>query len=115
MSLATTKKRLRQLPFLEMTSLATEVKTALSTSLDPQQIAAALATLPVEPDEDIQADQKILAKFLTRKRAITIRPADGSGSWDIEVQGGPTVRCTNIRDGMSEFLETLVAYKALEK
>lgn len=115
MSLATVKKGLRQLPYLEMTALAGEVQLALSTTLDKPQIAAALAQLPTELEDTLEADQKILAKTFSRKLAITIQPAEIKGWWHIKMASGPTIRTNNIRDGMMELLETMVAYKALEK
>ena len=112
----TVKKGLRQLPYLEMSSLAKEVKIALSTAVDADFIANALATLPSdEVEESLKQDNEMLALFFSRKRNINIIPQSGIKAWKITCQGGPYIYTNNLREGIMQFLESLAALKALEK
>lgn len=80
-------------------------------------ICETLATLPEKHgDGELELEQEILASFFNRKRNISVATMQGGGRWKITMGGDtPIVHCTNIRDGIIEFLELLVAQKSLEK
>ena len=108
MSLQTVKKQLRELPFLEMEALASQLEALIEdTPLQSHHIARALASLPTETTDKLEQDNRMFIQFFNRKRVIQIVPERHLGAWTITMEGGPSVVNKNLRDGVMEFLDSL--------
>ncbi|MCK5318055.1 MAG: hypothetical protein KAJ55_09075 [Anaerolineales bacterium] len=118
MSLGRVKKGLRELPYLEMEALTGQVIESLRTTEGAKMdsLGKILATLPLEDSEQMCREEEVLRSLFTRKLSITITPVKTGVAWEIGMPtGGPAVLCNDLRGGIMEYLDTLVAYLALEK
>jgi len=106
---------LSRLPYMAMRRLASRVGVALKVDdKNHDKIAKAMAEAvehePVITGLD-EFEAHVFTNFFTRKRSLSIVP-DGDG-WRIDMHGAPTVHCTDIRNGLNDFLDALTAYKGL--
>lgn len=120
MSLKSIIQSLRSLPYTEMKALAQTVGDALEVeethNITVGHIADVLSALPTVTNEELDVEQKYLADFFRKKRAITVTTAGGdSGPWTVACNDGIKVSSATLRGAFSEFLDALAAYHALRK
>jgi len=118
LSLGRVKKGLRELPYLEMCALTEQVIDSLRSQEGAKMdhLGKIFATLPLEDSEQMGREEQVLQSLFTRKLSITVTPVKSGVAWEIGMPtGGPAVLCNDIRGGLMEYLDTLVAYLALEK
>ncbi len=109
------KAALYTLPYREMRELSKEVNEGLRQYGDPDTAAVAEVLSGLAGTEDTQEtkDEKlILHSMFTRKKQITIQPFDSGFKIDIPAQG-ITIYTDDVRDGISQALDNLVALKVL--
>lgn len=78
----------------------------------PDFLAETLSTLPVESTPELGREAEILRELFHRKRNIVIQP-HGTG-YKISMLNGPYVISEDMREGLSQFLDTVAAMKAME-
>ncbi len=111
------KSSLSALPYREMLELSKEVRDGLgeiSGQLNgTKAIAQVLSGLGDTEDTQATKDEKaILHSMFTRKKQITIQPFDNGFKIDVPAQG-ITIYTDDLRDGISQALDNLVALKVL--
>lgn len=123
MSLKSVVQQLRALPYTEMKALAGQLAETLEgcvTELPAgdwdHHFADALSSLPAVTNAELDVEQKYLADFFRKKRAITVTTAGGAeGPWTVACNDGIKVSSSTLRGAFSEFLDALAAYHALRK
>ena len=114
-SIGLVKRKLRELSYMEMKALGVQIWDGLNgAEPDPSYVSEILATLPDEDPEELEREKALLEDRFSRKRNITITPYH-DGAWQISMTNGPTILTADVREGLSEFLDSLVALRALEK
>lgn len=109
------KAILSTLPYREMLELSKEVNEGLRPYGDPDTTAVAGVLSGLGSNEDTQAakdEQAILHSMFLRKKQITIQPFDSGFKIDVPAQG-ITIYTDDVRDGISQALDNLVALKVL--
>jgi len=109
------KSSLSALPYREMLELSKEVNEGLRPYGDPDTTAVAAVLSGLADTEDTQAtkdERTILHSMFTRKKQITIQPFDNGFKIDIPAQS-ITIYTDDLRDGVSQALDNLVALKVL--
>ncbi len=102
------KAHLAQLPFREMVELSRQVAPEA-----PGKMALVLSGLAQEEDtEYVLKERAMLDSMFTRKKQITIQPHSSGFAVSIPAQN-ITVYTDDIRDGISQALDNLVALKAM--
>ena len=117
MSLKSVVQQLRQLPYTEMKALAQQVCDAMKWGQpSPIQVADVLSSLPSITNDELDNEQRLLAAFFSKKRALTITTGGGSkGPWTVTCAGGVQFTDSTLRGALSGFLDAQAAYTALRK
>ena len=108
------KAALATLPYREMRELGKELAGSLDDPGRHEDFANAMSGLIDAPaSKEADAEQDILGSCFTRKRIFTIQPY--KGGFKIAVNSlDSAVYTDNIRAGISEMLDQIVAIKVLE-
>ena len=102
--------------YRDMVDLSTMISEALPERASPDEVANVLVDLPIDVEDNQLANaQMILGGAFGRKRAITISPMSND-TYKIACASfeGAVVFDTDIREGISQLLDTITILKALE-
>jgi len=109
------KAILSTLPYREMLELSKDVNEGLRAYGDPDTTAVADVLSNLADQEDTQMatnEQAALHAMFTRKKQVTVQPYDGGFKIEIPAQG-ISIYTDDVRDGISQALDHLVALRAL--
>lgn len=107
------KATLSTLPYREMRELSKDIIHELPEGVDEEQMAVRLSALADMDDcEAATREQALLHSAFTRKKQITILPYDNGFKISIPAQN-IDVYSADVRDGISQALDNLVALKAM--
>lgn len=110
------KKLCASMTYRDMVDLSTLLSEALPDCAGPEDVANVLLDLPCDTeDNQISNTNKILTTAFGRKRAIAITPMkNGTYRFTCASFEGAVVFDTNIREGVSQLLDTITVLKAME-
>lgn len=109
------KAALCTLPYREMRELSKEINEELRQYGDPDTAAVAEVLSGLAGNEDTQTaknEQSALHAMFPRKKNITVQPFDGGFQVSVSAQS-IVVYTDDVRDGISQALDQLVALRAL--
>ncbi len=107
------KAKLCTLPYREMRELSKDIIHELPDCVGEEEMAERLSSLAdMEDCEAATKEQEMLHSMFTRKKQITVLPYDNGFKISIPAQN-IDVYCSDVRDGISQALDNLVALKAL--
>ena len=107
------KANLALLPYREMTELAKDIATELRLEEGETSIAECLSSLAGKEDSDFaKKEQKMLHSMFTRKKQIVVQPYENGFKISVPAQS-IDVYCDDIRDGISQALDNLVAVRCM--
>lgn len=104
------------LTYRDMVDLSTMISEALPEHATPEGVAQVLLELPIDTeDNQIQQTNMILTSSFGRKRQIIVQPMQGD-VFKITCPSfeGAVVFDKNIREGVSQLLDTITVLKAME-
>ncbi len=105
---------LSTLPYREMRELSKDILFELPNDPSQDEMAGKLAGLAEEDDSEAASkEQELLHSMFTRKKQIVVLPYDNGFKISIPAQNIDIYDC-DIRNGISQALDTIVALKALE-
>jgi hypothetical protein len=114
-------KQLRQLPYADMMKVAGELSLVLNrgqkNTRAVQEIAAALSelsTMHIDDSVSTQQENKILREMFRTKRTISIKEFNGGFNIELSTLRGHMMH-KDLKQGLGQMLDTLVAARALEK
>lgn len=102
--------------YRDMVDLSTMISEALPERASPEEVAGVLVDLPADTeDNQLAHTNKVLCTAFSRKRQITVQPMN-NGAYKIVCASfeGAVVFDMNIREGISQLLDTITVLKALE-
>ncbi len=106
------KGKLTALPYREMLELSREISTELGIGNAPK-VAECLTGLAKQDDTEFATKERdMLHSMFTRKKSITVQRHENGFKISIGAQG-VDIYSDDIRDGISQALDNLVAIKAL--
>ncbi len=106
------KARLANLPYREMKELARDVASGLQLH-EPNVIADVLAELAGKEDTEFALkEQTMLHAMFTRKKQIVVLPYESGFKISVPAQN-IDVYCDDVRDGISQVLDNLVAIRCM--
>lgn len=108
------KARLAVLPYREMKELAREVAREWdSANVTEEELADVLSSLAGKEDSEFaNREQAMLHSMFTRKKNIQILPYENGFKVSVPAQN-IDVYCDNVRDGISQALDNLVAIRCM--
>ena len=108
------QNHLAALPYRDMVDLTTMIAEALPDCASPEDVATALLELP-EEDQQTTDTNIVLARMFSRKKQLTIQPC-GEDVFKIccPTVEGAVVFDKNIREGVSQLLDTLTVLQAFD-
>lgn len=106
------KAKLALLPWREMTELSKELAKELNID-NPEDIAASLVGMAGKEDTEFaKKEQTMLHTMFTRKKQIVILPYENGFKVSVPAQN-IDVYCDDVRDGISQALDNLVAIRCM--
>ena len=107
----TLKAKLAILPYREMTELSKEVGSLLH--VDDRMVAECLVSLAEREDSEfVNKERAMLHQMFTRKKQIVILPYENGFKVSVPAQN-IDVYCDDVRDGISQALDNLVAIRCM--
>ncbi len=115
--LADVLKQLRVLPYSDMMKLAEELREQLKvgnpTAASLAEALAKTAEAPIQQSELTDADHKLLQSIFSRRRSISIKAINGGYQIELQTLQG-NVLSSDLRVGITQLIDTIVAAKALK-
>jgi len=109
------KAILATLPYREMVELAREIDSQLTTrrGYDAEAIAEVLTGLAANEDtEFVKKERAMVHQMFTRKKQIVVQPYENGFKVSIPAQN-IDVYCDDVREGISQALDNLVAIRCM--
>ena len=114
-------KQLRALPYADMMQVASQLSLVLNRRENPlhsvQDVAAALSelsTMHVDDSVVTQQENKLLRELFRTRRSITVKEFNGGFNIELSTLRGHVMH-KDLKVGLSQMLDTLVAAQALKK
>ena len=106
------KAKLANLPYREMVELSKDLSTECPRH-DPTEYADVLAAMADKDDTEFaKKEQAMLHTMFTRKKQIVILPYENGFKVSVPAQN-IDVYCDDVRDGISQALDNLVAIRCM--
>lgn len=106
------KAKLANLPYREMVELSKELHAEIGFG-DPEKIAVSLTGMAGKADTEFaKKEQAMLHTMFTRKKQIVILPYENGFKVSVPAQN-IDVYCDDVRDGISQALDNLVAIRCM--